>query len=361
VSLGKVLVTGGAGFIGCALSQELASHAESWVVMDSMHPQVHTSSERPQSLHPAAHWIKADVTKAEDWNRVLSEYQPEVVIHLAAETGTAQSLNEATRHSLVNVVGTTEMTDAFGRNDSFPDHVILTSSRAVYGEGNWQKATGEVVQPGMRSHQMLESGVWDFPNSEAIPSSASTTVPAPTSVYGATKLAQEHLLTAWGGSRGVAISILRLQNVYGAGQSLSNPYTGIVSLFSQVAMKGEPIPLYEDGKIVRDFVYIDDVISALVEVISAGPNNSYPVLDIGTGIGATIYDLAREISNYHSSPEPFVTGQFRDGDVRFAACDISVSLDAIDWQPQVSLKQGVAKLQEWIATELGNSSGEPIE
>lgn len=361
MSIGKVLVTGGAGFIGCALSQQLAEHAESWLVMDSMHPQVHASATRPKALHSSAQWVKADVTKATDWDQVLSSFQPDVVVHLAAETGTAQSLTEATRHSLVNVVGTTEMTDAFGRHGFFPNHVVLTSSRAVYGEGNWQKDTGEVIQPGMRSHQMLESGVWDFPHSVALPSSSVTTEPAPTSVYGATKLAQEHLLTAWGGSREVAVSILRLQNVYGVGQSLSNPYTGIVSLFSQLAMQSKAIPLYEDGNIVRDFVYIDDVISALVEVITSGPDSSRPVLDIGTGISSTISDLAKEISSYHKAPAPFVSGQYRDGDVRYAACNISTTLETINWRPMVSLQQGVAQLQEWIASELGNSSGGSVE
>lgn len=361
MSIGRVLVTGGAGFIGCALSQKLAAQAEKWLVMDSMHPQVHTSDERPIALHSSAQLLKADVTKAEDWDQVLTGFRPDVVVHLAAETGTAQSLNEASRHSLVNVVGTTEMTDAFGRHGFFPNHIVITSSRAVYGEGNWKKSTGEVFQPGMRSHQMLESGRWDFPQSEALPSSSESTIPAPTSVYGATKLAQEHLLTAWGGSHEVAVSILRLQNVYGAGQSLSNPYTGIVSLFSQLAMQGKPIPLYEDGNIVRDFVYIDDVISALAEVISSGPDNARPVLDIGTGKGSTISELAIEISNYHQAPAPYVTGQYRDGDVRFAACDLSFTLDALNWKPQISLPLGIARLQEWIAAELRKSPGGFVE
>lgn len=352
----NVLVTGGAGFIGCALSQVLGPLAESWVVMDSMHPQVHESPSRPPELHTSAKFHVADVTSPRDWDRVLKNFAPDLLIHLAAETGTGQSLDEATRHAHVNVVGTSELMDALGRHKHLPQHVILASSRAVYGEGNWERTTGEIYQPGSRSHAMLESRVWDFPSATALPSSSSATIPNPTSVYGATKLAQENLLRAWGESREVAVSILRLQNVYGVGQSLNNPYTGIVSLFSQVAMRGEAIPVYEDGQIVRDFVYIDDVVDALTAVVNAGPNRSRPVLDIGAGKRTTIAELASLISNYHDAPEPIVTGLFRDGDVRFAMSDIAATRESIEWTPRVPLEKGIRLLQEWISEKISDSS-----
>lgn len=350
--LGRVLVTGGAGFIGCALSQKLAANADRWVVLDSLHPQVHVGSVRPSTLHEDAELVVGDVTDSQVWDELLPTLKPDIVIHLAAETGTAQSLDEASRHARVNVVGTTEMTDALGRAGHFPEHVLLSSSRAVYGEGSWRRESGEIYQPGQRSHAQFEAGQWDFEGAHALPSSAQTTVPAPSSVYGATKLAQENILRAWGGSRGVPISVLRLQNVYGPGQSLINSYTGIVSLFSQWAREGKTIPLYEDGQIVRDFVFIEDVADAFVAAISAGPNAKRPTLDVGTGVASTIGDIAVSIAKYYGAPAPIVNGKYRDGDVRSASCLIDQTIRELDWSPQWSLDSGVAALQQWIAGEL---------
>jgi dTDP-L-rhamnose 4-epimerase len=355
-NIGTVLVTGGAGFIGSALSHALAGAAERWVALDSLHPQVHATAERPADLHPDAELVVGDVTRPNDWDSLLAEVTPDVIVHLAAETGTAQSLDEASRHAMANVVGTTEMLDALGRAGVSPQHILLSSSRAVYGEGAWQKEDGEVFYPGQRSHDQLAASVWDFPGATSRASSASATVPTPTSIYGATKLAQENILRAWGSSRSVPVSILRLQNVYGPGQSLINSYTGIVSLFSQLARDGRSIPLYEDGDITRDFVYITDIADAFAATILAGPNSQRPVLDIGSGVATTIRQLAEEIADYYGAPGPHVVAKFRDGDVRHASCSIATSLHEIDWAPRVSLKQGLAELQVWIAGELTNKT-----
>ncbi len=355
MTLGTVLVTGGAGFIGCALSNRLADSADRWVVLDSMHPQVHATPERPAALHPKAELIVGDVTDPAVWDSVLAEVTPDVVFHLAAETGTAQSLDEASRHARVNVVGTTEMTDAFGRSGRLPTHVLLSSSRAVYGEGDWQRQDGTVFQPGQRSHAQFEAAQWDFPGAHSLPASAERTVPAPTSVYGATKLAQENILKAWGGSRGVPVTVLRLQNVYGPGQSLINSYTGIVSLFSQWAREGKTIPLYEDGQIVRDFVFIDDVADAFVAAATAGPDAERPTLDVGSGVASTIEQMAVAIAEYHGAPTPVVNGKYRDGDVRSASCSIERTTATLDWAPKWSLRAGVAALQEWIEAQLASA------
>lgn len=348
VTGGNVLVTGGAGFIGCALAQRWAAKADRWVVLDNLHPQVHAEHRRPSDLVDAAELVIGDVVDPLGWDELLSDFRPDVVIHLAAETGTAQSLNEATRHAQVNVVGTTVMLDAFGRNGQVPAHTILSSSRAVYGEGAWRRADGSILQPGQRSHAQLAAGQWDFPGATALPSAAATTVPAPTSVYGATKLAQEHLLSAWAGAHDAALTVLRLQNVYGPGQSLTNSYTGILALFSQLARAGESIPLYEDGEIVRDFVLIDDVADAFVAVIERGPAGRSGPFDIGTGIPTTIAAVATAIAAFHGAPEPHITGQFRDGDVRYASCDITPSTSSLKWEPRYRLDAGIARLQEWI-------------
>lgn len=352
MNLGTVLITGGAGFIGCALSKKLAEQADRWVVLDSLHPQVHAGARPPSELNRNAELVRGDVTDSVTWDSVLAAVRPDTVIHLAAETGTAQSLDEASRHARVNVVGTTEMIDAFGRSGYLPSHLLLSSSRAVYGEGQWRRDSGEFYQPGQRSHVQLTAGEWDFPNSRSVPSAALSTIPAPTSVYGATKLAQENILKSWGSSRGVPVSILRLQNVYGPGQSLINSYTGIVSLFSQLARENKTIPLYEDGRIGRDFVFIEDVANAFAAVIAAGPQIDRPILDIGSGVSTTIEDMAVAIAGYYGAPTPVVNGMYRDGDVRNASCDIDPTIQQLDWSPMWTLEAGVAALQTWIGVQL---------
>ncbi|QNM96969.1 NAD-dependent epimerase/dehydratase family protein [Chitinimonas koreensis] len=344
-----VLVTGGAGFIGCALAKRLAAHASRYVVVDNLHPQVHASSERPSDLHQAAELIVGDVTLASTWDSLLTHCSPDIVIHLAAETGTGQSLTEGTRHSMVNVVGTSQMTDALGRHGHTPSHILLTSSRAVYGEGAWKSATGDVFYPGQRDRSQLEAAQWDYPDGTSLPARADVTIPAPSSIYGATKLTQEHILSAWANAQKVALTILRLQNVYGPGQSLTNSYTGIVALFSRLARAGQSIPLYEDGNVTRDFVFIDDVADAIVAALATA-TSAKRVLDVGSGTAATIRQMAELVACYYSAPSPHVCGKFRDGDVRHAACDIDRTISQLPWQPKWNLEAGVAALQQYIAS-----------
>lgn len=342
------LITGGAGFIGCAISSALAQQFDHVVALDNLHPQIHPTQERPAALDPAVELVVGDVTDPLVWDNLLHDLKPDLVIHLAAETGTGQSLTEGTRHANVNVTGTTQMLDAFVRHQKIPQRIVLTSSRAVYGEGAWVDAGGSISYPGQRSKAQLEAGIWDFPGLRCLPFEGSRTEPRPTSIYGATKLAQEMILNAWALSFGVEIGLLRLQNVYGPGQSLSNPYTGIVSLFSRMAKAGKSIPLYEDGEIVRDFVFIDDVARAIVSIATIQPLPPSGAYDIGSGEATTIRELARLIAGIYDAPAPVVNGAFRNGDVRAASCDISRTTNVLQWQPQWSVERGVKTLCQWI-------------
>ncbi|MDE2302078.1 MAG: NAD-dependent epimerase/dehydratase family protein [Sphingomonadales bacterium] len=332
------------------MSRALADRFARLVVIDNMLPQVHPRAERPRMLDPRAEFVIGDVTRRDDWAALLARLRPDVIVHLAAETGTAQSLTEATRHAEVNVVGTTMMLDALAAAGALPRRIVLSSSRAVYGEGQWRdRTTGALSYPGQRSRPMLEAGQWDFPNLVAQPFEAAVTVPRPTSVYGATKLAQEHILSAWGQAMGVETPMLRLQNVYGPGQSLTNPYTGIVPLFARIAKAGDAIPVYEDGAIIRDFVFIDDVAAALVHAASEGLPSTLPY-DVGLGEHHSIHDLARLVARLYDAPEPVVNGKFRHGDVRAAGCSIARTERDLGWRPKVGLADGVAALCRWIDT-----------
>jgi dTDP-L-rhamnose 4-epimerase len=350
----SVLITGGGGFIGTALARQLLVGGDSVAVLDNLHPQVHSREGRPARLPIEAQLITGDVAHAQDWDAALKLARPDVLVHLAAETGTGQSLTHATRHGRVNVVGTTTMLDAVRQHDAAPEHIVLASSRAVYGEGAWE-SDGVVFHPGQRTHADLVAKRWDPVSPGGRParhllSRADSTPPHPTSVYAATKLAQEHIIAAWSAATGTDVSILRLQNVYGPGQSLTNPYTGIVSLFGRLGAAGGIIDVYEDGEIVRDFVYIDDVVEALCAAI-ARPPHGRRLLDIGSGRPTTIARLAETIVSLTAAPPPQISGRFRDGDVRCAACDIAPAVGELALSSTVDLEAGLQLLLEWIVQQ----------
>ncbi|KUH80893.1 MULTISPECIES: NAD-dependent epimerase/dehydratase family protein [unclassified Mycobacterium] len=344
----SVLITGGAGFIGSALARRLVTAGYDVAVMDVLHPQVHSGGAQID-LPPSVRLFTGDVTHGPDCDAVLRLFRPSQIVHLAAETGTAQSLAEATRHGSVNVVGTTQLLDALSRSALVPDQFVLASSRAVYGEGAWQSGE-EMFYPPPRSHAQLLAGKWD-PEGPAgasavpVPSCAGRTEARPTNIYAATKLAQEHILAAWTAAHDTELSVLRLQNVYGPGQSLTNSYTGIVALFARLAREKSPIEIYEDGRIVRDFVFIDDVVDALFAAVQRPGTRC---VDIGSGIPTTIHELGRQIAAMCDAPEPTVVGKFRDGDVRAASCTTESAENQLDWRPKWVLADGLPALLEWI-------------
>jgi dTDP-L-rhamnose 4-epimerase len=352
--MGRVLITGGAGFIGTALARALVSLSAEVVLLDSLHQDVHGTNPQPPALS-TARFIRGDVTSPQVWQQLLKEFSPTTIVHLAAETGTGQSLSEATRHGHVNVVGTTTMLDALFRCTQRPEHIVIASSRAVYGEGQWRSAN-QTYYAEPRTHEDLAKGQWDpaSPRGEhgvAIPSQAGRTEPRPTNIYAATKLAQEHVLTAWTAATGTALSVLRLQNVYGPGQSLINSYTGILALFSRLAVSQEQIDLYEDGCALRDFVFIGDVVEAIIGVLNCPPRQRR-VLDIGSGTATTLADVAKIMVTQENAPAPIVSGRFREGDVRAASCDITAAKEEIGYEPSWTLETGLAELLSWVGSEL---------
>jgi dTDP-L-rhamnose 4-epimerase len=345
-----VLITGGAGFIGSRLSHALVDEFDEVVVVDNFSPQVHNGRHFSDDLHPRATVIEGDITEGATWGRVLDHVHPRVVVHLAAETGTAQSYDEATLHGMTNVVGTTRMLDALAGAGAAPEQIILASSRAVYGEGARRLTDGAIVPADARTTIDLENGIWAPENSSPVPMDARFTPIRPVSIYGATKFAQELLLGAWTTPRAVKLGILRLQNVYGAGQSATNSYTGILPLFCGFARASTSIPLYEDGEILRDFIHVSDVVDGLRLAIASGSSGTW---DLGSGDPVTIRQVASLIADRYEAPAPVVTGQFRPGDVRAASADNSRALADLGWAPKVSLCEGLAELTTWLDVNIG--------
>ena len=347
-----ILVTGGAGFIGCALSRHLIHDSLPMVAVDSLLEQVHPRGEPPEALPTEVVLHRADIRDPATWMALLDRFRPDTVIHLAAETGTAQSLTEASRHASVNVTGTTEMLDALARAGVHPRRVLLASSRAVYGEGLWESADGRRFYPGPRTRAMLSAGRWvpqgpDGRSARPLPHAAGEVCPRPTSVYGATKLAQEHVLGAWCAAFDVPLTVLRLQNVYGPGQSPTNPYTGIINIFHRRARAGLPIEVYEDGAIERDFVFIDDVVAAFGAALGRESRESL-TLDVGQGQATTILEAATVISSLHGAPQPVICGKFREGDVRAAVADVGPLRLELGLQARTDFATGARAVGEWL-------------
>lgn len=346
------IVTGGAGFIGCALSEGLLKRFDRVVAIDILNPQIHMEAKRPEMLAKGVELVHGDICDEACWDQILNDVDGEFhVVHLAAETGTGQSLESSTLHTYTNIVGTSRMLDAFVQHKKMPEQIVLTSSRAVYGEGEWSHIDGTHFYPGQRSDIQLRQQQWDFPNAQYVWAQAEETVPNPTSVYGVTKLCQENLLSAWCRAMNITYKIVRLQNVYGPGQSLINSYTGIVSLFACMAKNGEAIPLYEDGQIMRDFILIDDVARAILMVVDQEVCAGH-VLDIGTGKPTTIAYVAEWIAAHYGAPTPVVCGKYRNGDVRNACCNMERTKDLIGFTAEFTVEQGLARLCGWIDQQL---------
>lgn len=350
----KFLITGGAGFIGSALGASLVkSYGAHVVAYDSLLEQVHPTGKPPPEFSPEVELVRRDIRDGAGWRDFFSAYEPEYIVHFAAETGTAQSLVESTRHASVNVGGTTEMLDAMIATKRMPKSILLSSSRAVYGEGAWQSTAGATYYPGRRSHKQLAAAAWnplgpDGQPGHALKHLAGSVFPNPSSIYGSTKLAQEHVLASWCDAYEVPLSMLRFQNVYGRGQSPTNPYTGIINIFHRQAARNQAIGVYEDGDIGRDFVYVDDVVASCVAAMQRTSPEVF-LADIGCGQVTTILDAATIIARLHTAPQPVITGQFRDGDIRRAVADITAMTTTLGVTPTIGFDQGAQIVGDWLA------------
>nr|NUR37927.1 NAD-dependent epimerase/dehydratase family protein [Sphingomonas sp.] len=352
-----ILITGGAGFIGTHLTRLALEAGHKVRILDNLSPQVHDPEadyEPPQG----ADFQRGDVNSREDLERSLEGI--DTIVHLAAETGTGQSMYEIDRYYRVNVQGTALLFDILANRPHSVRNVVLASSRSVYGEGAYlcRACSPEGVRryPKVRSAPQLEAHQWTSP----CPACGGSLEPtatreddalSPASLYAATKLAQEDLVRIGCSSLGVAHAILRFQNVFGEGQSLSNPYTGILSIFSTRIRLGLSLPIFEDGEETRDFVHVLDVARAVLRCVET-PIVSGVTLNVGRGEPTSIMAIAQLLSRImDSSVEPHVTGQYRIGDIRHNFADISRLKQVTGQIPALSLEDGMRRFCDWVATQ----------
>lgn len=353
----NILITGGSGFIGSRLSLYLASRGYNVSVMDNLSKQIHgedpvRDSPLYASIKDQVNFIKGDVTNIDDWKGALQNQ--EVVVHFAAETGTGQSMYDINKYTEVNIGGTAKLWDLLTNNKSYKvKKVIIASSRSIYGEGKYFCEKDGVVYPEGRKEERMLQG--DFgvkcPTCEAnvtiMPTDENSKI-HPSSYYGITKQVQEQMCLVIGKSIGIPVVVLRYQNVYGPGQSLSNPYTGILSIFSTNIMNGNNVNVFEDGKETRDFVYIDDVVEATaLSIESESADNN--VFNVGSGVRTSVLDVAKKLkSSYNSNVDIYVSGNFRLGDIRDNCADISRIYNKLKFTPKVSFAEGIVNFATWV-------------
>lgn len=348
----KILVLGGLGFIGLALSRRLIAAGHDVCIVDNLSPQIH--GDLPSVQPPdGARVVRLDVRQLADRPDLVDDR--DVVFHLAAETGTGQSMYQIAHYVGVNEMGTAALLEALAKCSRRPRQVVLASSRSVYGEGAYvaEDAPGVLVQPQPRTRAQLDDGQWEPLDGRGRPLRAVATPEtlgfAPGSVYAATKASQELLLASAASALSFRSTVFRFQNVYGEGQSLRNPYTGIISIFFNRARQGMEIPLYEDGLESRDFIHVDDIVRALVLSIQADlPGGA--VMNLGAGQGTSVRLLATELLAAARLDVPVrVTGQFRVGDIRHCFADLGAARRLLGFTPQVSLAQGLRQFTAWAA------------
>ena len=363
----KVLITGGAGFIGAEIVKQLYAREEYEItVFDIMTQQIHgqdwEKSYLYQSIKDKCRFIRADVR---DYSMVRNAVEDnECIIHLAAETGTGQSMYMINQYNEVNVMGTSNILQAISSmgDKNKVRKIILSSSRSVYGEGKYKCPKCGIVYPSTRRKEDMQKGDFNMYCDDcgqklerALTSEDSRIQPA--SLYAFTKYAQEKMLETMCPALGIDYTIFRFQNVYGVGQSLKNPYTGILSIFSTLMLENKPVNIFEDGLESRDFVNVVDTAVAVIKSIDEPRSNS-EIINIGSGVGTSVIEIAEFLKKvYKSKSRINITGDFRIGDIAHNIADITKARDILGFEQHISLEQGLQQFCGWVKGQSVDNSG----
>ncbi len=358
MSIKNVLITGGAGFIGSNLALKLIEKGYQVTVLDNLSPQIHgdnptETSPLYLSIKDKVKFIHGTVTSKSDWEEALKGQ--DAIVHYAAETGTGQSMYEVEKYVDVNINGTALMLNLLVNGSYNVKKVVVASSRSIYGEGKYISKELGAVYPTQRESIHMDQGDFEvkYPNSSALTlvGTDEESKIHPSSVYGITKQNQEQMVLTVCPTVGIAGVAFRYQNVYGPGQSLKNPYTGILSIFSTQIKNGNNINIFEDGLESRDFVYIDDVVDATILGLEKEEANNQ-VFNVGTGVATNVLTVANElVKNYGIDVSINVSGNYRLGDIRHNYADLTKINKLLGFSPKVSFEAGLKSFAEWVNTQ----------
>ena len=352
----RVLITGGAGFIGSHIALQLIEKGYDVTVLDNLLAQIHgdnpeKASPLYRSVKDKTRFIKADVCDKAALESAISDI--DYVIHLAAETGTGQSMYEIKRYVDVNIGATALLLDILTNTKHHVKRVVVAESRAIYGEGKYHCEKCGDVYPTERKDEDMAKGDFEChcPKcGEKVKLVATTEDSAihPSSVYGIGKQVQGQLVHLICKNIGIESVSFRYQNVYGPGQSLTNPYTGILSIFSNRIKSHKGINIFEDGKETRDFVYIDDVVDATIAGMEVPEANGH-VFNVGTGIATDVLTVAQTLCKHYGIDVPLtVSGNYRLGDIRHNYADISLAKQILGFKPKWSFDAGIKQFTDWV-------------
>jgi len=347
-----VLITGGAGFIGRFVADELLRRGNKVRVLDSLIEQVHGATDGSQMLNPEAELVRGDVRDGEAVANALKG--TDAVIHLAAEVGVGQSMYEVERYTSTNDVGTAVLFEKLIADRK--RRVVTASSMSIYGEGLYRDADGQFVQDADRPNLADGQANWEPVDAEGRPLEAMPTPewkrPNLSSIYALNKYVQERTTHIIGAPYGMESVCLRLFNVYGPGQALSNPYTGVLAIFASRLLNGQKPMIFEDGEQRRDFVHVTDVARAFADAL-VDPRAVGGTFNVGSGHHRSVTEVATELARAmgKNDIEPDIVGKARIGDIRHCFCDTTLAADRLDFRARQDFGEGLAELAEWVGQQ----------
>jgi dTDP-L-rhamnose 4-epimerase len=352
----NILITGGAGFIGANLALNLVGRGYGVTVLDNLSEQIHGSdplhtSPTYKRIFDKVNFIKGSVTSQADLERAIKNI--DTIIHLAAETGTGQSMYLSGHYNAVNIGGTELLLDVLANTRHSVKKFVVASSRAVYGEGKYFCEGLGFVYPEERKNEDMLNGDFGvkYPGCNVALKAVATDENSkihPSSVYGTTKQGQEELVMKICPGLNITPVAMRYQNVYGPGQSLNNPYTGILSIFSALIKSGKEINIFEDGRSTRDLIYIDDAVNATILAIEMTAANG-EIFNVGTGVATEILTVAQTLMKNFKMEVPLnISGNYRLGDIRHNFADTGRINKILGFTPKVSFEEGARLFTEWV-------------
>ena len=352
----KVLVTGGAGFIGSHTVDLLIKRGYHVTILDNLEPQVHEKGEKPPGyINKDATFIYGDIRNRGSLKKIIQE--GDAVIHLAAMVGVGQSMYQMERYVDVNTKGTANLLDVLVTEENDVKKFIVASSMSIYGEGKYYcEKCSTNVYPGLRSEKQLKKRGWNHLcptcNSQLTPQPTDEEKPLlSTSIYAMTKRQQEEMCLLIGKTYGIPTIALRYFNVYGSRQALSNPYTGCAAIFTSRILNNKPPYIFEDGNQTRDFIHVKDVAKANLNALEHN-NANYQAINIGTGKLLSIKNLAETLTRLYNKPnlKLYISNEYRKGDIRHCFADTTKAQKLLNLKPSLTLKEGLTELAEWAKT-----------